>query len=115
MNYVKSHSQKLRNREARCLHRLGENDRIPRLYAHFVEDEQFYLAQEYIEGNNLSDEIIVGKPLTEEQTIKLLYEILSALTILYQINIIHRDLKPQNIRRHQKNGKIVLIDFGAIK
>ncbi len=108
-------AQNLFEREARCLHRLGENDQIPNLYAHFVEDGQFYLVQEYIEGNDLGDEIVPGKALNEEQTIKLLYEILLALTILHQRNIIHRDLKPQNIRRYKKNRKIVLIDFGAVK
>ena len=108
-------AQNLFEKEARYLHLLGENNQIPRLYAHFVEDGQFYLVQEYIEGHDLSDEIVLGKRLNEEQTLKLLYEILSALTILHQRNIIHRDLKPQNIRRHKQNGKIVLIDFGAVK
>ncbi len=27
----------------------------------------------------------------------------------------HRDLKPSNIRRRRSDGKIVLIDFGAVK
>ena len=108
-------AQNMFEKEARYLHRLGEHEQIPRLYAHFLEGGQFYLVQEYIEGHDLSDEIIVGKPLNEEKTIKLLYEILSALTILHHKNIIHRDLKPENIRRHKRNGKIVLIDFGAIK
>ncbi len=102
-------------REAECLYRLGESDRIPRLYAHFEENGQFYLVQEYIDGKELSEELPLGKPLTENQTIKLLLEILEVLAIVHRENVIHRDIKPSNIMRRKRDGKLVLIDFGAVK
>lgn len=113
---VFSEAQRLFEREAQYLHYLGENShQIPRLYAHFSEDGEFYLVQEFIEGYDLSQEIITGLPLNEEKTIKILVEILEVLTLVHRENVIHRDLKPTNIMRRRKDGKLVLIDFGAVK
>lgn len=36
-------------------------------------------------------------------------------TFVHQNNVIHRDIKPPNLIRRQGDGKIVLIDFGAVK
>ena len=107
-------AQRLFEQEAQLLHRLGEHSQIPRLYAHFNENGEFYLVQEFIDGKDLSHELQPGKPLSQEKTVKLLTEILEVLAIVHQENVIHRDLKPTNIMR-QSNGKIVLIDFGAVK
>ncbi|OZH54483.1 hypothetical protein AFK68_10610 [Hydrocoleum sp. CS-953] len=34
---------------------------------------------------------------------------------MHQENVIYRDIKPQNLMRRRQDGKIVLIDFGAVK
>ena len=108
-------AKNLFEREAEFLYRLGEHDRIPRLYAHFEEEGEFYLVQEFIEGTDLSEEILSGKPWTEEKTIQLLQEILDILVFVHQKNVIHRDIKPANIIRRKLDSKLVLIDFGAVK
>ncbi|PMB51321.1 hypothetical protein CEN39_15910 [Fischerella thermalis CCMEE 5201] len=102
-------------REAETLYHLGEHDQIPRLYAHFEEGDDFFLVEEFVDGHDLSQEIILGQPWSEQKTVKLLQEILEVLTVVHQQNVIHRDIKPANIRRRQKDGKLVLIDFGAVK
>ncbi|MGD1717665.1 GUN4 domain-containing protein [Dapis sp. BLCC M172] len=102
-------------KEAITLQRLGEHSQIPRLFAYFEEGGQFYLVQEFIQGNDLTKEIYLGQKISEEQAIKLLTEILEVLKYVHQQNVIHRDLKPQNIMRRKSDGKIVLIDFGAVK
>ncbi|MBW4641987.1 MAG: SUMF1/EgtB/PvdO family nonheme iron enzyme [Goleter apudmare HA4340-LM2] len=108
--------RRLFDSEAQVLYRLGnDSDQIPRLFAHFEEQGQFYLVQEFIDGVDLSYEIIPGEKLTEPQTIKLLQEILEILAVVHKQNIIHRDIKPQNLMRRRQDGKIVLIDFGAVK
>ncbi len=42
-------------------------------------------------------------------------DILKILEFVHQQNIIHRDIKPSNIIRRTSDGKLVLIDFGAVK
>jgi eukaryotic-like serine/threonine-protein kinase len=108
-------AQKLFEREAKILYRLGEHNQIPRLYAHFDEADNFYLVQEFVDGHDLSAEITVGSQLTEVKTVKLLQEILEVLVFVHQQGIIHRDIKPQNIMRRKQDEKLVLIDFGAVK
>jgi serine/threonine-protein kinase len=108
-------SIRLFEQEARILYELGQNhDQIPKLYAHFQEGEDFYIIQEFIEGKDLTNEISPGKKLSEIDVIQLLKDTLEILVYVHDNKVIHRDIKPDNIMR-RKDGKLVLIDFGAIK
>jgi serine/threonine protein kinase len=108
-------AKRLFEREAEMLYRLGEHDQIPRLLAHFEQDEKFYLVQEYIDGQPFNKELAHRRQLSEASVIRLLYDILQVLAFVHQQNVIHRDIKPANLIRRNKDGKIVLIDFGAVK
>ena len=65
-------AKRLFKTEAECLSRLGEHDRIPRLYSYFKEEGEFYLVEEFIEGNNLASEFKSGKRWSEEETVRFL-------------------------------------------
>jgi formylglycine-generating enzyme required for sulfatase activity/tRNA A-37 threonylcarbamoyl transferase component Bud32 len=109
-------ARRLFDREAEVLYKLGKNhDQIPTLFAHFEEQGEFYLVQEFIDGENLAQEIYAGCQLTETQSKKLIQEILEVLSFVHQQNIIHRDIKPQNLMRRRQDNKIILIDFGAVR
>ena len=108
-------SRRLFDSEARILNKLGSHAQIPRLLAHFEENQEFYLVQEFVEGHDLSQEILIGQQYSEAEVIKLLWDILEVLTFVHQNHAIHRDLKPSNIMRRVQDGKLVLIDFGAVK
>ena len=108
-------AKRLFKTEAECLSRLGEHDRIPWLYSYFEEEGQFYLVEEFIQGQNLASDFQSGKKWTEEETVSFLQELLEILTFVHQENIIHRDIKPANIMRRDRDRKLVLIDFGAVK
>ncbi len=90
------------------------SDRLPRLLTYFEENQEFYLVQEFIEGNSLSQELQAGKPWTEIQVIELLLEITNILVFMHSHGIMHRDLKPENIIRRSTNQKLVLIDIATI-
>jgi serine/threonine protein kinase len=103
-------------KEAAILERLGkQHPQIPQLLAHFSENQNLYIVQEYIEGQDLSKEIVLGKRLSEGYVTKLLQEVLEVLSFVHQQDVIHRDIKPQNLMRRHQDGKIFLIDFGAVK
>ncbi|BAY27995.1 serine/threonine protein kinase [Calothrix sp. NIES-2100] len=113
--YALQVAKRLFDTEAEKLEKLGNHNQIPRLLAFFEENHEFYLVQEYIEGRDITQELVPGTQLSEAYVIKLLTDILEVLVFVHQQNLIHRDLKPSNIRRRQSDGKIVLIDFGAVK
>ncbi|MEO0934284.1 MAG: serine/threonine protein kinase, partial [Cyanobacteria bacterium J06641_2] len=108
-------AKRLFQSEAETLEKLGNHDQIPRLLAYFVENQNFYLVQEFIEGHPLTDELVPGERWTENQVIQMLISVLSILEFVHSQGVIHRDIKPDNIIRRYSDGKLVLVDFGAVK
>ena len=103
-------------REAATLEILGEgSDQIPKLYAYFSEQGLFYLIQEWIQGQTLTQVIETRGALPEAQVRGILLSLLPVLDYVHSKNIIHRDIKPDNVILSAGNGKPVLIDFGAVK
>ncbi|MDF5737313.1 MULTISPECIES: serine/threonine-protein kinase [unclassified Nostoc] len=99
--------------KAAILEKLGEeHDKIPKLIACFEENEQFYIVHEFIVGNPLTEKMIQGQPLREEQVISLLSEILEILVLVHSYGVIHRNIKPANIIRRESDEKLVLVNFG---
>lgn len=101
--------------EAETLRKLGSHDQIPALLADFEENHEFYLVQEYVEGQPLSEELATVHRLTEPEVVALLRDGLQILEFVHRHQVIHRDIKPSNLMRRQRDGKLVLIDFGAVK
>ncbi|MBD2358080.1 protein kinase [Tolypothrix sp. FACHB-123] len=108
-------AKRLFNSEAETLEVLGQHDQIPRLLAYFDEKQEFYLVQEFIDGNTLSEELLPGQRWSETQVVQLLVEVLSILEYVHSQGVIHRDIKPDNIIRRSSDSKLVLVDFGAVK
>ncbi len=118
-------AQQLFEREAEVLEQIGkQNEQIPDLFAYFEvivkslesgqQDKFFYLVQEYIDGQNLEEELAQRGKFTEEEVLEVLREILKVLKFVHNKGIIHRDIKPSNIMR-ARHGKLYLLDFGAVK
>ncbi|MGK7942550.1 MAG: SUMF1/EgtB/PvdO family nonheme iron enzyme [Crocosphaera sp.] len=115
-------AKELFKREAKRLYEL-QHEQIPKLYAYFEDNDDFYLVQEFIEGNNLWDEVWRKGRFSQKKIRQLLIQLLFILDYLHKQKILHRDIKPANIMRRlssvscKKNRKtqLVLIDFGASK
>lgn len=118
-------AQQLFEREAEVLAQIGnEHEQIPDLFAFFPvivnslqpgqQDQFFYLVQEYIDGQNLEEELVQNGQFSEQQVLEVLQEILKILQFVHDRRIIHRDIKPSNIMR-RRDGKFFLLDFGAVK
>ena len=108
-------SRRLFKTEAETLERLGHHDQIPRLFAYFEDNQEFYLVQEFIPGQTLDKILLMGQPLPSDQVLNHLTQVLEILVFVHGQQVIHRDIKPSNLIRRQTDGKIVLIDFGAVK
>ncbi len=103
-------------REAAILEELGgASDQIPKLYAYFVSDGQFYLVQEWIEGDTLTAKLQKQGLFSESAVRELLVNLLPVLEYVHNKQIVHRDIKPDNIILRYRDGKPVLIDFGAVR
>ena len=102
-------------REAKILSQLGSHAQIPRLLDYFQVNGEFYLVQEYIKGRTLAREVKMRGALSEREVKQFLWEIMPVLSYVHENNVIHRDIKPPNIIRCQDDGRLVLIDFGAVK
>jgi serine/threonine protein kinase, bacterial len=103
--------------EAITLENLGKdsNGTIPSLFAYFVDREEFYLVQEYVDGQTLSQRVQTQGLFTEPQVRQLLVDLLPTLSYVHQRGIVHRDIKPDNIMLRHRDNKPILIDFGAVK
>ncbi len=103
--------------EAQTLIKLGSHNQIPRLLDYFEDHQGFYLVQNLIVGETLSNELPISqnsnKRYSENQCIELLEDVLSILEFIHRQGIIHRDLKPNNLIRRESDRRLVLIDFGA--
>ncbi|MBD2302085.1 serine/threonine-protein kinase [Nostoc sp. FACHB-190] len=101
--------------EAQRLQHLGEHPQIPALLAYFEQDNYLFLVQQFIDGQNLMQELSQGVTYTEIQVRQVLCDLLPVLKFIHDRGVIHRDIKPQNIIRRRSDDKLVLIDFGASK
>ena len=61
------------------------------------EEGQQYLAMEYVAGLDLKRYIKENAPLSNEEAVRLMGQILLAMRLAHTRGIIHRDLKPQNV------------------
>ncbi|HEY9811539.1 MAG TPA: serine/threonine-protein kinase [Halomicronema sp.] len=117
------------SREAKRLFELGVHPQIPDLFAYFEQDKRLYLIQEFIDGQNLLQELQQKGAFSEEKVQNVLRGLLPVLQFIHEKNVVHRDIKPENILRRitsQSSGQtisyssstgvegdLVLVDFGV--
>ncbi|MEO0532332.1 MAG: serine/threonine-protein kinase [Cyanobacteria bacterium P01_A01_bin.123] len=101
--------------EARQLEKLGQHAHIPSLFDHFEQDGHQYLIQEFIDGQDLRQELKQGKTYSQRRILQLLSKVLPTLNFIHQNKVIHRDIKPANIICRKKDYELFLVDLGAAK
>lgn len=101
--------------EAQQLQQLGEHPQIPTLLAYFEEGKFLYLVQQFIQGQNLLNELKQKGSFSDAQIRELLTDLLPVLQFIHARGVIHRDIKPENIMRQFRDRKLILIDFGVAK
>lgn len=100
--------------EAEKIKQFSDHPHIVDVYDVFDENDTCYYTMEYIEGGSLMDYVEQTETCTlqEEEALKIIREVASALSAMHSHRMNHLDVKPENILMSEE-GKAVLIDFGA--
>jgi serine/threonine protein kinase len=78
-----------------------------------TDDGQPYIVMEFVEGRMLNE--LIGKGvLTISETLKIIKQIVEALSEAHRHSIVHRDIKPSNIAITER-GMVKVLDFGLAK
>ncbi len=102
------------DRECKALGRLSGHPNIVDVYtAGSLDDGRPYLVLEYIDGGTLWQRL-KQEPMTDDELIRIGYQLADALARAHSSGVLHRDLKPENILM-RSSGDAVLGDFGIAR
>lgn len=91
-------------REIEILYHL-DHPNIVKMFEYFIDESNYYIVQEFIEGGDLFT-IISQKGAISETTVSYISkQIVSALHHIHSATIVHRDIKPRNIMLVKKQDK----------
>jgi len=80
-----------------------------------LENGRFFLAMEFLEGNDLADELSKRRVLGVASGIRIALQMCRALAAAHESGVVHRDMKPENVflQRTGDGEEIVkIVDFG---
>lgn len=77
-------------------------------------DGDLYIAEEFIDGATLGDEIRAGRRPPDDDVVRTARELAAALAAAHAAGIVHRDLKPDNVMRG-RDGRLKILDFGLAR
>ncbi len=99
-------------REAQIVARLEHPSIIP-IYDYSEHNGEPYLVMRFIEGETLKARL-ARKPLTLDETLKIMTAVGQALTYAHGQGVLHRDIKPSNILL-EKGTEPFIADFGLAR
>jgi serine/threonine protein kinase len=101
--------------EAQTLACFNENPKIVTVRDYFEANNTAYLVMSYHEGVTLQNYLkSKGGKISVEQALSIFMPVLDALKEVHAAGILHRDISPDNLLI-DKNGRVILIDFGAAR
>ncbi|MCY1032626.1 MULTISPECIES: serine/threonine-protein kinase [Corallococcus] len=105
-------------REAKAASRLNHPNSISVLDFGQADDGALFIAMEYVSGQDLHQILSREWPLGEARVVRIVLQILNALSDAHGAGVIHRDLKPENIMVEQRRNEpdfVKVLDFGIAK
>lgn len=113
LNIYNSQLDKFRQ-EAQLLNKM-QHPGIVRVHDLFVDNQTAYYAMDIIDGQSLAAILKQNGPLSEQQALRYISQVLDALAYVHSRGLLHLDIKPGNIMIDRATDRAVLIDFGATK
>ena len=102
---------------------MTTSERVPQVYEYGSDGGYFYVAMEYLEGENLSDAIARG-PMPADRALAIATDLCRFVEDAHAFepsggerplrSLLHGDLKPRNIRL-TPSGQVKVLDFGIAK
>ncbi len=105
-------------REARVVGSLGHPNIVQVFDLGSLDDGAPFLVMDLLEGETLADRLELEQVLDPPTLLRIMSEVMSALSAAHERSIVHRDLKPDNIflaRRPRSRESAKLLDFGVSK
>ncbi|MCC6933225.1 MAG: protein kinase [Deltaproteobacteria bacterium] len=88
---------------------------VIQVYDFYELPDSVYFTMEYCEGSSLADLVAAtAEPIDTMRCIKILYQIVEAMSAAHDCGITHRDLKPANVFI-AADDSVKLLDFGIAK
>jgi serine/threonine protein kinase len=100
-------------REAKAAGKLSHPN-IVTIYGAGEENGRYYIAMEFLEGQDLQNVLRVRGAMPVQEAISIVLQICDALAYAHQQGVIHRDIKPDNIQV-LAGGVVKLTDFGIAR
>ena len=100
------------NREIEALQRLDHTNIVKFFESGKEEDDTYYYAMEYVEGETLTNRLRRDRRIPWQETIQIGIQICAGLKHAHDVGVVHRDLKPSNLLI-SKEGVIKITDFGV--
>ena len=91
-----------------------DHPNIVRIIDVFEENDTAYYVMEYHSGYSLGSVVDKQGAMSEEQALRYIRQVASALKYIHSRRMMHLDIKPDNILLNSR-GEAVLIDFGISK
>ena len=105
--------------EAQALIDFGSHPSIVSCREFFRAHGTAYLVMDNEDGRSLAEVLATreadGLPFTESDLLAVMTPLLEGLARVHAAGVLHRDIKPSNILIRRRDGRPVLIDFGAAK
>lgn len=101
-------------REVQILRMCQGHPNIVKLVDVQKDELHTYIIMEHVRGGELLDRIREKKIFSEAEAVRIMRQLISALSFLHSRCIVHRDLKPENIlfTDNSDDADVKLVDFG---
>jgi serine/threonine protein kinase len=87
---------------------------IVQIYEVGCVEQLHYIAQEYVQGQNLREYIVQHGPLDLPHALSIMRQVAAALAKAAEQGVVHRDIKPENIML-TADGEVKVADFGLAR